>query len=263
MRLVSLSLVSLALVAGCKPSSGGDAVPPVPPSSTAPVGSAPQPPAGGADVIRTDKGDLTIHPVYHATLWLEFGGKIIVLDPWSKAEGKLDAIPKADFVFVTDIHSDHYDPPALAKVKKPGTVVVAPKVVAEKETGATLMSNGDKKDFGAFSVEAIPMYNLKRGPEAGKLFHDKGRGNGYVFTFGDKRVYVSGDTECVPEIKALPSIDVAFLCMNLPYTMPPSEAGECVRAFKPKVLYPYHFRDSNPDEMGAVGGTEVRKRGWY
>ena len=260
MRLALLSLAALSLAACTKPTAG-EAVPPVT-TASAPAAVTP-PPAAGADVIKTEKGDVTIHPVFHATFWFELGGKIIVLDPWSKAETKLDGVPKADFVFLTDIHPDHYDPPALAKVKKAGTVVVGPKVVADKEPGTVVLANGDKKDFGAFSVEAVPMYNLKRGPEAGKLFHDKGRGNGYVFTFGEKRVYVSGDTECVPEIKALASIDVAFLCMNLPYTMPPSEAGECARAFKPKVLYPYHYRDSNPDEMGALPGTEIRKRAWY
>jgi L-ascorbate metabolism protein UlaG (beta-lactamase superfamily) len=263
MRLALVSLPVIALLAGCSRPTQGQPVPPETTASAVPVPpAASAAPPAGADVITTSQGDLAIHPVMHATLWMTFGGKTLVLDPWSKAGAKLDGV-KADYVFLTDIHGDHFDPDGLAKVKQASTVLVGPKVLAEKVPGLVVMANGEKKDFGGFSVEAVPMYNLQRGPGPGKLFHDKGRGNGYVMTFGDKRVYVSGDTECVPEIKALPAIDVAFLCMNLPYTMPPSEAGECARAFKPKVLYPYHHRDSNPDEMGALPGTEVRKRAWY
>jgi len=111
------------------------------------------------------------------------------------------------------------------------------------------------------------MYNLQRGPSAGKLYHDKGRGNGYVLTFGDKRWYVSGDTECTAEMRALKNIDVAFVCMNLPYTMPPSEAAQCVRAFHPKVVFPYHFRNSDPKEFQSLladeKGIDVRVRPWY
>ena len=111
------------------------------------------------------------------------------------------------------------------------------------------------------------MYNLTRGPGAGKLFHDKGRGDGYVLTFADKRVYLSGDTECTDEMRALKNIDVAFVCMNLPYTMPPTEAAACVKAFRPKVVYPYHYRDSNLDEfagpLAADHDIEVRERSWY
>jgi L-ascorbate metabolism protein UlaG (beta-lactamase superfamily) len=111
------------------------------------------------------------------------------------------------------------------------------------------------------------MYNLQRGPSPGKFFHDKGRGDGFVFTFGDKRVYVSGDTECIPEMKALKKIDVAFVCMNLPYTMPPSEAAECVKAFAPKVVFPYHHRGSNLDEftkpLSSTPAIDVRVRDWY
>jgi L-ascorbate metabolism protein UlaG (beta-lactamase superfamily) len=158
------------------------------------------------------------------------------------------------------------DPGMLDKVKKPSTVVVASVGVTDKIPAVTVMSNGDKKSFGDFEVEAVPMYNMVRGPAAGKLYHDKGQGDGFVFTFGDRRVYVSGDTECTPEMKALANIDVAFVCMNLPYTMPPKEAAECVNAFKPKVVYPYHYRGSNLDEFKSAvtaPGVEVRVRNWY
>ena len=107
------------------------------------------------------------------------------------------------------------------------------------------MANGDKKTIEGIEIEAVPMYNLKRGPSAGQLYHDKGRGNGYVLTLGGKRIYIAGDTEGVPEMRALKNIDVAFIPMNLPYTMPPAEAADAVKAFKPKIVYPYHYRGSD------------------
>ncbi|HEY2516654.1 MAG TPA: MBL fold metallo-hydrolase, partial [Polyangiaceae bacterium] len=121
-------------------------------------------------------------------------------------------------------------------------------------------------DFGAFKIEAVPMYNLSRGPAPGKLFHDKGRGDGYVFTFGDARVYVSGDTECTAEMKGLTDLKVAFLCMNLPYTMPVEEVAACARAMKPKIVYPYHYRGQDPRAFAALlegTGIDVRLRDWY
>jgi L-ascorbate metabolism protein UlaG (beta-lactamase superfamily) len=126
-----------------------------------------------------------------------------------------------------------------------------------------VLANGQSKDFGLFSVEAVPAYNLVRGPAAGQLYHTKGRGNGYVLTFGDTRVYDSGDTECTAEMRALPRIDVAFVCMNLPYTMTPAEATECIDAFKPKVVFPFHYRGSNLDDLRPAPPVEVRRRSWY
>ena len=264
-------LLSLLLLAACDhPAQPAGTTSP---ATAPPAGSAPAPPASSGsgsgavaaarDTFETSAGRVTVHPVFHATLWLEVGQKTVWVDPWSK--GKLDG-PNADVVLVTDIHPDHYDEAGLAAVRKPGSQVVAPKVVADKVPGAIVLANGDKKDLGFMSVEAVPMYNLVRGPEAGKLYHDKGRGNGYVIEVGGKRFYLSGDTECIPEMKALRHIDVAFVCMNLPYTMTPTEAGQCVAAFKPKVLYPYHDRDSNLDELDkalAGSGVEVRRRSWY
>jgi L-ascorbate metabolism protein UlaG (beta-lactamase superfamily) len=129
-----------------------------------------------------------------------------------------------------------------------------------------VIRNGDKKTFGKWEIEAIPAYNIQRGPAPGRLYHEKGRGNGYVLTYGGKRFYISGDTEGIPEMKALRDIDVAFVCMNLPYTMPPEEAAEAIRAFKPKVVYPYHYRNSDLTVLEkALAGTgiEVRLRDWY
>jgi L-ascorbate metabolism protein UlaG (beta-lactamase superfamily) len=236
-----------------------------PAPSSAPAGAASSNAASAADTIATSAGEVRITPVYHATVVFQHAGKVIVVDPWSK--GALDKIPKADLILITDIHFDHLDKDAIGKVKKDGTVILGPAAVAAELPGTKTLKNGEKTTFESVGIEAVPMYNKVRGPEAGKLFHDKGRGNGYVLTFGDKRVYLSGDTECIDEMKALQNIDVAFVCMNLPYTMPPAEAASCVKAFKPKVLYPYHYKDSNLDELTKAladeKGVEVRLRNWY
>jgi L-ascorbate metabolism protein UlaG (beta-lactamase superfamily) len=151
-------------------------------------------------------------------------------------------------------------------VPKPGPPLLAPAAAAEKNESLTDMANGETKTVAGISIEAVPMYNLQRGPSAGQLFHTKGRGNGYVLTLGSKRVYVAGDTECTDEMRALKNIDIAFVPMNLPYTMPPAEAAGCVKAFKPKVVYPYHYRGQNPEEFrDALKGepVEVRLLNWY
>src|SRR5262245_3126072 len=212
----------------------------------------------------TSKGIVKITPITHASLMIEGGGKIIHVDPYS--QGNYDGVPAADLVLITDIHGDHMDPKALPKVQKAGTVIYAPAAVAKTITTAAVINNGESKTVGDWTIEAIPMYNLKRGPSEGKLFHDKGRGNGYVLSYGGKRFYFSGDTEGTPEMKALKNIDVAFVCMYLPYTMPPDEAADAVRAFKPKVVYPYHYRGSDLKvfETGLAGsGVQVRLVDWY
>ena len=159
------------------------------------------------------------------------------------------------------------DPKAIAAVRKASTVIVAPAAVAKTVTEATVLNNGAKTTVGGIEIEAVAMYNLKRGPQPGKLYHDKGRGNGYVLNVGGKRIYISGDTEAVPEMRALKDIDIAFVCMNLPYTMPPEEAADGVRAFRPKVVYPYHYRGSDlavfVDALKDEKAIEVRLREWY
>ena len=156
--------------------------------------------------------------------------------------------------------------PALVdKLRQPSTVILAPKAVAEKVSGCTVISNGETKTIGDFKVEAIPMYNLKPAAD-GQLYHEKGRGNGYILTYGGKRFYFSGDTEGIPEMRALRNIDVAFVCMNLPYTMTPQAAAEAVRAFHPAIVYPYHYSGSDTNAFAkALAGTgiEVRLRDWY
>jgi L-ascorbate metabolism protein UlaG (beta-lactamase superfamily) len=157
-------------------------------------------------------------------------------------------------------------PPIVDKLKKPGTVTVGPKAVADKVAGTAVLPNGQKTTLGDFGVEATPAYNLTRGPSAGQLYHDKGRGNGYIVTYGGKRFYFSGDTEGIPEMKALKNIDVAFVCMNLPFTMTPQEAAEAVRAFHPAIVYPYHSRGSDTAAFAKAldgSGIDVRVRDWY
>jgi L-ascorbate metabolism protein UlaG (beta-lactamase superfamily) len=212
----------------------------------------------------TSAGPVKITPVYHASLAIEAGGKVIIIDPAKPA--MFMGLPQADLILITDIHGDHMDADMIKSVSKAGTEIIAPPAVVTTITAASPISNGEKKTWGAWTIEAIPMYNLTRGPAAGKLFHDKGRGNGYVLTYGGKRFYFSGDTENIPEMRALKNIDVAFICMNLPYTMTPDEAVEAVKAFHPKVAIPYHYKgqDTTVFQKGLAGtGVEVRLLDWY
>jgi L-ascorbate metabolism protein UlaG (beta-lactamase superfamily) len=236
------------------------------PSAPAHPSSEPAAPSARAtDHFTTHKGDLALTPLEHASVLFELHGERFYVDPTASAVSD-PSLPKADVVFITEIHPDHMDSAGLDHVRKSGTVVVGPQAVADKMHVDVVMKNGDTRQVADVSVTAAPMYNLKRGPEAGKLYHDKGRGNGYVIDFGGTRVYLSGDTECTPEMKALENIDAAFVCMNLPYTMPPSEAAECIAAFKPKVLFPYHYRGADLGELDRAlsgKGIEIRKREWY
>ncbi len=273
-------IVVLAMTACSRTPSSDGAAKSAPPPSAAPAPAA-KPSASVAasesdDVLKTESGDVRITPLHHASLRLDFAGKTVYVDPDKEVDTA--GLPKAAAIFITDIHPDHLVPDKITALSNDETVIIAPPAVAEKLpkslTHVTVMKNGDVTTTKAaavpaipsLGVEAIPMYNEKRGPAPGKLYHDKGRGNGYVLSFGGKRIYISGDTECTPEMKALKNIDVAFVCMNLPYTMPPSEAAECIAAFSPKVVYPYHFRDSDPTEVTrALKGKpiEVRIRKWY
>jgi L-ascorbate metabolism protein UlaG (beta-lactamase superfamily) len=211
----------------------------------------------------TTAGAVKITPIQHASLMIEAAGKVVYVDP---ASGSYDSGPSADYIFITDIHGDHLSPKVIDKLKKPGTVIVAPQAAAAQVPGAIIMANGQTKNVGPFIVEAIPMYNLVRGPEPGKFYHDKGRGNGYVLTYGGKRFYFSGDTEAIPEMLALKNIDVAFVCMNLPPTMSAAEAAAGVKVFHPAIVYPYHYRgqDLQVFVKGLEGtGIDVRLRDWY
>ncbi len=225
-----------------------------------------------ADTIPAAGGNIVITPMAHAHVMVEFGGKVIQIDPSNM--GNLAASKPADLILISDIHGDHMDQPTIDNVKKASTAFVVPQALADKFAGQTVMNNGDKKTVAGIQVEAVAAYNLTRGPQPGQLFHTKGRGNGYILTLGGKRVYFSADTECTPEIKALTNIDVAFMVMNLPYTMPPQEAADCVKAFKPKQVYAYHYNqqgltpaDKNATDFAAalkgVAGVEVKSANFY
>src|SRR5690349_20432657 len=212
----------------------------------------------------TSAGPVKITPLYHASTLIEAGGKMIYLDPAKPA--KLTGLPKADLILITDIHGDHMDPDSIREISKSDTAMYAAPAVVESVPQAQRIADGGTKSWQGWTIEAVPAYNLKRGPEPGELFHDKGRGTGYVLTYGGKRFYFSGDTEGVPEMRALKNIDVAFVCMNLPYTMPPDEAAEAVKAFHPKIVIPYHYRGSDLAVFQkALEGTgiEVRLLDWY
>jgi L-ascorbate metabolism protein UlaG (beta-lactamase superfamily) len=220
--------------------------------------------ATGAQVFPTSAGPVKITPLSHASTLIEAGGKTIYLDPAKPVE--FSAHPKADLILITDIHGDHMDPASIKEVSQAETEILAPPAVVQTVTGAKPIANGETKTWQGWTLDAVPAYNLKRGPSPGKFFHDKGRGNGYVLTYGGKRFYFSGDTEGVPEMRALKNIDVAFVCMNLPYTMPPDEAADAVRAFHPKLVIPYHYRGSDLSVFQKAlegSGIEVRLLDWY
>lgn len=214
-------------------------------------------------------GNVTITPVYHATLLIQAGGKNIYVDPAKPAN--FSGLPPADLILITHDHGDHVDrdQASIKAISKPGTEIWAPAAVQMFVTQATVMNNGDTKKWDKWTVEAVPAYNTVRGPQAGQFYHPKGRGNGYVLTYGGKRFYISGDTEAIPEMKALKNIDVAFICMNLPYTMTPDEAADAVKAFHPKVVIPYHYRampetDVNEFKQKLEGTKiDVRLLEWY
>jgi L-ascorbate metabolism protein UlaG (beta-lactamase superfamily) len=220
--------------------------------------------AAQTQVFSTSAGSVSITPLNHASTLIEAGGKVVYLDPAKPV--KFSDHPKADLILITDIHRDHMDPDAIKEVSKADTNILASPAVVQTVKSAKPLANGESKTWQGWTIEAVPAYNLKRGPAPGKLFHDKGRGNGYILTYGGKRFYFSGDTEGVPEMRALKDIDVAFVCMNLPYTMPPDEAADAVRAFHPKIVIPYHYRGSDLAifQKGLAGtGIEIRLLNWY
>ena len=220
------------------------------------------------DHIATPEGDLIIHPINHATLALGWMDKIIYVDPVGGSK-RFQGLPHPDLVLITDIHADHLDVQTLTAVASSQTVFVAPPEVmnrlpASLRSRSTELANNQAKSVLGLMIEAVPAYNLT----TDRLqYHPKGRGNGYVLTLGPKRIYLSGDTEDTPEMRALKNIDVAFLCMNLPYTMNVKQAAEAVRAFHPKIVYPDHYRGSDLEQfkklVGTDSGVEVRIRDWY
>ena len=200
------------------------------------------------DTFRTSGGDLKISFVGHGTLLFSYGGKGIHLDPVGEYTD-YDRMPKADLVLFTHEHHDHMDLKALDKIRTEKTRILMAEACAGKVQGGVVMKNGDVKTVDGIRIEAVPAYNLVHMREPGAPFHPKGPGNGYVITFGDKRVYVAGDSENTPEMKALKGIDIAFLPMNLPYTMTPEMVADAAKAFRPKILYPYHFGETDTSRL--------------
>jgi L-ascorbate metabolism protein UlaG (beta-lactamase superfamily) len=210
------------------------------------------------DMLQTSGGELKMTFIAHGTLMFTFGEKVIHIDPVSMFGTDYSSLPKADLVLVTHEHGDHLDAKTIQAISKADTTIIANQASAKNLPAATVMKNGDTQTVLGITVEAVPAYN----PE--KQFHPKGNGNGYVLTFGDKRVFVAGDTENVPEIKALKNIDVAFLPMNQPYTMTPEQVADVAREMQPKVLYPYHFGQTDTSALVKLlegeKGIEVRIR---
>ena len=214
------------------------------------------------DVIPTSAGEVSVTFVGHGSLIFGYGGKTIHVDPFGKL-ADYATLPKADLVLITHAHGDHLDPAALAAIRRPDTqVVVAPDCEGKVE-GALTLQNGERKNLAGIEVAAVPAYNLVQKRPDGAPYHPKGRGNGYVLTFGDTRVYAAGDTENVPEMKALEGIAVAFLPMNLPYTMTPEMVADAARAVRPRILYPYHFGETDMSKLLDLlkdKGIDVRIR---
>ena len=223
-----------------------------------------------ADVEKVRGGDLTIQPITHATLVLSYQKKNIYVDPTGGADA-FKGLAAPDMILVTDIHGDHFDPKTIQAINTAKATLVVPQAVADKlpaeadKQKVVILKNGDTKMLEGISITAIPMYNL---PEAPDAFHTKGRGNGYVLNIGGKNIYISGDTEDIPEMRSLKNIDIAFVCMNLPYTMDVNQAAQGVLAFKPKVVYPYHYRGQDVNTFKTLVNAgdpniDVRLRNWY
>jgi L-ascorbate metabolism protein UlaG (beta-lactamase superfamily) len=188
---------------------------------------------------------LTIGFIGHGSIVLEYDKTVIQVDPYGKL-ADYATLPKADIILVTHEHPDHLDPDAVAKVTKPGTLIIANAKAAAQLPKAVTMANGDTKKIGAIEIKAVPAYNTT--PER-LQFHPKGNVNGYILTIGGKKIYIAGDTEDIPEMRALKDIYIAFLPMNLPYTMTPEQVAEAAKAFRPRILYPYHRYESDPDRV--------------
>lgn len=225
------------------------------------------------DKIPASKGDIIVQPVFHGALALEWNGNSIYIDPYNGAAA-YSTLKKPDLVLITDIHGDHMDIKTLQALDLSKATLIAPQAVAgqlpaEWKAKIVVLSNGGTTEQSGISITAIPMYNL---PDDSTSRHTKGRGNGYVLTLDGKRIYISGDTEDIPEMRSLKNIDVAFVCMNIPYTMTVEQAASAVLDFKPKMVYPYHYRGqgglNDTEKFKALvnkGNTsiDVRLKDWY
>jgi len=200
------------------------------------------------DIIKSSGEDLKITFLGHGTLMFTFGSMVIHVDPVSDMADYTN-LPKADIILVTHEHFDHFEPKTIEMLRKDGTALVGNEPCAHQIDNCIVMKNGDVKTIEGLEIEAVPAYNLVHMRTPGNPFHPRGVGNGYVITFNDRKVYIGGDTENISEMKELKGIDVAFLPMNLPYTMTPEMVADAARAFKPKILYPYHFGSTDTSKL--------------
>lgn len=210
------------------------------------------------DTIKTKSGALEIGFIGHGSLEMSLKGTIIYIDPWSKLTD-YSQLPKADLILITHEHFDHLDTTAIALLQKTGTVIMLPAAVRNIIKQGEVLRNGEKKTFKDLIIEAVPAYNTTK--DRGK-FHPKGRDNGYILTIGGKRIYIAGDTENTPEMDKLKNIDIAFLPMNQPYTMTPQQVANTVNRFRPKILYPYHYGETNVQDLLKLlkGNTAIEVR---
>jgi L-ascorbate metabolism protein UlaG (beta-lactamase superfamily) len=200
------------------------------------------------DILPTSAGDLEVTFIGHGSLMFTFQASIFHIDPFGRL-ADYSKLPKADVILLTHEHADHLDPTALASVRTDSTMVVLTETCTKEVAGGVVMRNGDTLTVQGVSIEAVPAYNIVHKRANGQPYHPKGVGNGYIIAFADKRVYVAGDTENTPEMKALRNIDCAFLPMNVPYTMTPEMVAEAAVAFQPRILYPYHFGDTDTSKL--------------
>ena len=214
------------------------------------------------DKIVTSAGTVEMHFIGHGSLMFKINGFVIYFDP-VRSSGNYDFLPKADIILVTHEHGDHLDPKLITDLKKPGTLLFCNQGSLSKIPWGMAMKAGDRQEINNIVIEAVPAYNIVNESTPGHPFHPKGAGVGYILTIGGKRFYIAGDTENTPEMKALRNIDVAFLPMNLPYTMTPAMVADAALAFRPKILYPYHMGETDPSEIVKLlkdSGIEVRIR---
>lgn len=196
------------------------------------------------DTFTTNQGDLEIWHIGHGTLMFKFGEQIIHVDPYSRLTD-YHQLPKADLILITHEHSDHLDTAAINAIRKASSDIILTSVCQNIIGEGQVIGNHESTTWNELLIEAVSAYNIVHKRDDGAFYHPKGRGNGYVLNFGDKRVYVAGDTEDIPEMKALQNIDIAFLPMNIPYTMTPEMAASAARLFHPTILYPYHYGDTD------------------
>jgi len=227
--------------------------------------------ARAADMFKAGAADITVHPVAHASFVMETPVGTIYADPVGDPAA-YTAHPRPDLILVTHQHGDHYKPETLAALVQDNTRIITNPAVfamlpADLKAKASEIGNGVSTNYMALSIDSIPAYNTTAGREK---FHPEGRDNGYVLTLDGFRVYISGDTEDIPEMRALTDIDLCFLCMNLPFTMDANAAASAVAEFKPKFVYPYHYRGrdggtQDPKQFAALVGdaAEVKFAGWY